>query len=115
MEIKVKKKFVSFITFGFAAAITLWPFGIFLKAEKYLKNVRLINHEKIHWEQSKELLGIFFYLLYFLEWFFKLFIYGKKSYRNISFERESNNHEYETDYLRKRKKYSWFNYIFEDK
>jgi UPF0716 family protein affecting phage T7 exclusion len=35
--------------------ITLWPFGIYLSTIKYLSNQRLINHEKIHWEQQKEI------------------------------------------------------------
>lgn len=112
MKILVAPKFVNFITFGFAAAITLWPFGIFLLKDKYLDNPVMLNHEKIHWKQSLELLGIFFYLIYFLEWLIKLFKYGKDSYYNISFEREANAHEKDLEYLKNRKLYSWFKYIW---
>ena len=37
-----------------------------------------INHELIHTAQMKELAFIGFYLLYVIEWFIKLFIYGER-------------------------------------
>jgi len=92
--------------------ITLWPFGIYVSNIKYLSDQRLANHEKIHWEQQKELLGIFFYLLYGIEWIFKLFSYGSNSYRNLAAEREANEHERDYSYLVYRKRYNWLKYIF---
>lgn len=74
-----------------------------------------LNHESIHTAQIKELGYVFFYMLYCLEWFCKLFVYGTsnhKAYRNISFEREAYNNEYDYDYLSKRKHYNWINLIF---
>jgi len=44
-------KFVKFITFGFADAITLWPFGIFISHD----NETVLRHEYIHWIQQKEM------------------------------------------------------------
>lgn len=97
---------------GFAG-ITLWPFGIYVSKIQYLSNQRLINHEKIHWEQQKELLGVLFYLLYGIEWFFKLFKYGGGSYKNLAAEREANEHERDQTYLiYHRKRYNWLKYIF---
>lgn len=93
--------------------ICLWPFGIYVSDVKYLTRFSTINHEKIHWEQQKELLGIFFYILYGIEWFIKLFIYNNSSYRNLAAEREANNHEDDHDYIyTKRKRYAWLKYIF---
>lgn len=94
--------------------ITLWPFGIYVSELKYLTDQRLINHEKIHWEQQKELLGIFFYLLYGIECFIKLFKYGHPgAYRNLAAEREANEHERDQTYLiYHRKRYNWLKYIF---
>lgn len=92
--------------------ITLYPFGIYFSEQKYLLNEEVVNHEKIHWEQQKELIGIIFYILYGLEWFIKLFIYGKKAYENLSFEREANLYEDDMEYLINRKRYTWINYIF---
>jgi len=62
MKIKVSK----IVPTGFVG-ITLWPFGIYVSDEKYLTSARIINHEKIHWKQQKETLGIIFYLIYGIE------------------------------------------------
>lgn len=80
-------------------------FGIIF-ARKPL-NQYVVNHEKIHTAQMKELAYIFFYILYVLEWFIKLFIYGSKAYYNISFEKEAFNNMYNLNYLKTRKHYSW--------
>jgi len=108
MKIIVSKKIVPK---GYAG-ITLFPFGIFVNNEKYLNNVTTINHEKIHWEQQKETIGIIFYLLYIIEWLIKNLIYGKKSYRNLSSEREAYHNEKNLNYLKTRKRYCWLKYIF---
>jgi len=114
MEPKIKKmsKFLRCVTFGWPIAITLAPFGIYIKEEFFSAWYRvLINHEKIHWNQQVELLIIFFYVFYCAKWFVKIFIYGKKAYLNISFEREANEHERNLDYLGSRKRLAWFKYI----
>ena len=79
--------------------ITLYPF-IFLKAKKLKDNPVLINHEKIHLKQQKELLIVFFYVFYCFEWFFKFLRYKDKTiaYQNISFEREA--YKKEEDFFR---------------
>jgi hypothetical protein len=85
-------------------AITLCPFGIYLRdvecGDKYT-----ILHESIHWKQQTEMLIIFFYLWYLIEWTVKGF-----KYYNISFEREA----FRNDtwlYLSSRKHFAWFKYI----
>lgn len=45
------------------------------------------NHEAIHTKQMKELLYVPFYILYLLEWLYRLTQKGN-AYRNISFEKE---------------------------
>ena len=72
---------------------------------------KTINHEKIHTEQQKELLFVFFYILYLIEWFIKLFLPGN-AYRNISFEQEAYDYENDMNYLKTRKRYTWIKYIF---
>ena len=64
------------------------------------------NHESIHTEQMKELGYIFFYIIYFLEWFVRLFINGTDAYDNISFEKEAYAHEKDFEYLKTRKRYT---------
>lgn len=92
--------------------ITLFPF-IFLKREELKKNEVLINHEKIHLKQQLELLVIFFYLFYFIEWFLKLIKYRnfEKAYKNISFEREAYENEKKGYYIEDRKFWAFLNYI----
>jgi len=86
--------------------VTLAPFGIYMR-EDYLNNESVRDHEKIHWRQQLELLIIFFYILYFIEWIVRLFINKKTAYRNISFEKEAYDNSNETDYLKFRKPYAW--------
>lgn len=96
---------------GFAG-LTLYPF-IFLKREDLKGNPVLINHEKIHLKQQRELLIIFFYFFYLIEWFIRLLIYRQASlaYKNISFEREAYQNEYNLEYLQNRKFWAFLNYI----
>ncbi len=92
--------------------ITLFPFILLKKAEDK-DNAVLINHEKIHLRQQIELLIVFFYLWYVLEycyWFLRL----KDSflaYKYISFEREAYAMEDDLNYLENRKIWSFWKYI----
>lgn len=57
---------------------------------------RLIQHERTHTKQQNNLLGIFFYVWYVIEWFFKIFT-EVKAYKELSFEREARANEKDTD------------------
>lgn len=114
--IKYSDKFLDRVgIFMRIGGITLWPF-IILRERYNVPNAdynkRIINHESIHIKQQGELLVIPFYVLYILEWFIKLFFYGKDAYYNISFEREAYTNEYDKEYLKNRKNYAWLKYIF---
>ncbi len=91
------------------SAITLAPFGIYIK-EKYIDNQKTINHEKIHWKQQIEMLILFFYLWYFIEWLIRL-ITTNDAYHSISFEKEAYDNDDNLDYLKSRKLYSWIKYL----
>jgi hypothetical protein len=80
---------------------------IFCRKEYNPISRRALNHETIHTKQMIELLYIFFYLIYGLEWLIKLFFYGKDSYRNISFEREAYSNDWDEGYPIKRKWFAW--------
>ncbi len=92
--------------------ITLYPF-IFLKKKDLKSNKLLINHEKIHLKQQVELLLIFFYIFYGLEWFIKYFKYknGYIAYQNLSFEREAYKNEKNFNYLKTRKFWAFIKYL----
>lgn len=107
MIIKVSK----IVPKGFIG-ITLWPFGIYVSEDKYLKDEELINHEKIHWAQQKEMVGIIFYIWYGIEYLIRKLFTKEDPYKNLSFEREANDNENNLEYLSDRKRYSWIKKIF---
>ncbi len=103
--IKYNDKFLNSLSwFLRIGGITLFPFVILRK--KYKKNKVILNHEKIHIEQQKELLVIGFYLWYVIEWGVRLFMKGN-AYRNIRFEKEAYTNEKDLNYLKTRKRYNW--------
>lgn len=96
------------------SGITLFPF-ILLKRPEDLQNEILINHEKIHMRQQVELLLIFFYIWYVIEyyyWYFKLKDHYL-AYKFISFEREAYAMENDLNYLDSRKAWSFWKYILD--
>lgn len=68
-------------------------------------NARIINHEKIHSAQMRELWYLPFYILYLLEWLVRLFGKGN-AYRNVSFEREAYANENNPQYLSYRRRWA---------
>lgn len=93
-------------------AMSAWPF-IFVREEAEVDAVTLL-HEEIHGRQQKELLIVFFFLWYGMEWLIRLAAYrnAHKAYRMVSFEQEAYIHEDNADYLSIRKHYAWIRYIF---
>lgn len=92
--------------------ITLYPF-IFIKNPEDKKDRVLINHEKIHLRQQLELLIIFFYIAYVLEYYYHYIRLknGHKAYRAISFEREAYAKEHDLQYLKGRKLWNFTQYF----
>ena len=94
------------------SAITLFPVILLRRPEdRYDKT--LINHEKIHLRQQLELLIIFFYLWYVIEYYFWYFRLKDSflAYKYISFEREAFAMEDDHDYLKTRKLWSFWKYM----
>jgi hypothetical protein len=112
MTPKIKKSSLLLIilTFGFVNGITLAPFGIYIQ-HRFLNHKIVINHETIHWRQQLEMLIIFFYIWYIIEWFIRIFTNFGNSFENISFEREAFMFENKLNYLNSRKPYSWFKFL----
>jgi hypothetical protein len=140
MKTKPFNKFLAFILPKSVIAISLYPFGVYVRDDLYAYTV---NHEKIHWEQQKEmvlmgyilmaiLIGVIsafelslwfclivaslpltlFYLWYWVEWIVRLFRYGKWAYNHISFEQEAYLKQHLDDYLKYRKPFAWVKYLF---
>lgn len=138
MKLKLMGPFIKFITGGWAAAITLLPFGIYFKKQIYLDNLYIVNHEKIHWAQQTEMLiagaimslisiilmiifgwSLWWLLLYipfpflffYIEYILE-WVLKLFTYDNLSTEREANAHENDLNYLKTRKPFAWLKYIF---
>lgn len=92
--------------------LSLWPF-IILKNGNLKDDTVLINHEKIHLHQQRELLIVPFYILYITEWLVRTILYldSYRAYQNISFEREAYANEDNLDYLKNRKAFSFIKYL----
>lgn len=106
----VQNKFIPFKGYKY---INL--FGIIFTRDKdKITNIEY-NHEKIHLKQMQEMLWIFFYLWYLIEYLLiSIFRFTSKQnikYHDISFEEEAYAHEKDINYTKTRKHYSWIKYI----
>tara|TARA_A100001515_G_scaffold80527_1_gene63864 strand:+ start:162 stop:491 length:330 start_codon:yes stop_codon:yes gene_type:complete len=90
-------------------AIALYPF-VFIRDEG---NEVVINHERIHLKQQRELWVIGFYLLYVLFWLINLVRYRDTAtaYYELPFEREARVNESDWVYLLNRKRFAWTKYL----
>lgn len=88
-------------------------FGTFWTSDPSWIDKYVINHERIHTAQQRELLFVPFYLLYFIEWCWKLLKYNnsKEAYYDISFEREAYKYGKDLEYLKNRKHYAWVKFL----
>lgn len=116
----LKLAYSKWLPFDGYYALTL--FGFIIRRERNRGkpiDVVTYNHESIHHAQAGDFhlwyFGyIFFYLLYFLEWIFKLIftLFGYSAYRSLSFEHEAYEYECDFEYLNRRKPFAWIRYIF---
>ena len=90
------------------AGMALFPF-ILLRKKELKEDIVLLNHEKIHLAQQKELYILPFYIFYLMNYLYNLLVFfnHRKAYRNIIFEREAYAMEKNADYLQTRKKFAF--------
>lgn len=81
-------------------------FGICFVRKPHKMTPHDYNHENIHTAQMRELGYIFFYILYFVEWLYRLVFHTSTAYRGISFELEAFEHQYDYDYLEHRERFA---------
>lgn len=94
------------------AGMALYPF-ILVNRTTSVNDKVLINHERIHLKQQQEMLVIFFYMAYLLNYFINLIRYKNhhKAYLNIVFEREAYKNEQNSVYLKNRGFWQWRFYL----
>ncbi|RZL05038.1 MAG: hypothetical protein EOO89_27255 [Pedobacter sp.] len=95
-----------------AQAMALYPF-LLVKSERLKTDERIIRHEKIHFYQQLEMLIIFFYPVYLLNYLYNLVKFRShgEAYFQISFEREAYKNENDLAYLKKRTPFAWLKYL----
>ena len=107
-------KIKTYLLGGNTMMMTLYPF-LLINPKYYNKlKVKDYNHEYIHARQQKEMLFIFFYIWYILEFLIRFIRYkgdANKAYYNISFEREAYRHEDNEFYLKHRNFLNFFKYL----
>lgn len=88
-------------------------FGILFVRDDAVMGIVDINHEDIHTAQMKEMLYVFFYLWYGIEWLARIVQYRNThtAYRNIGFEREAYANQVNMGYLQGRGRYAWVKYL----
>lgn len=88
-------------------------FGMIIARKGIYLSPTSVFHERIHTAQMREMLYVFFYLWYVIEWLIRiLFCFSaSKAYWNISFEREAYDNESNPAYLQQRKHYRWMKYL----
>lgn len=90
--------------------------GILFVRSRYKGRVseKVITHETIHTKQMREMLYVFFYLWYVIEWLIRLcFTWNTtKAYRSISFEREAYLYEEFPNYPNARTHFNWVQFLF---
>ena len=91
---------------------TFFPF-VFLSDKKDREHAVLLNHERNHTKQQLELLVVFFFIWYGIEFLIRLVQYKnrREAYYNISFEREAYTKEKDLDYLKQRSFWSFLKYV----
>lgn len=125
----IYNKFIPFKGF-YAITIIKWIFVreecIYLDGSSIYN--KMVNHESIHEQQILDFTpemfpswlrytigSICFYLLYVLEWLFKLIpclITKNNAYRSLCAEQEAFENELDFDYINKREKLAWLKKIF---
>lgn len=92
--------------------ITIFPFVIL--RNKNLKNDNvLLYHERIHLKQQLEMLVVFFFVWYGIEFLIRFIRHKNRfiAYRNISFEREAYANERDFKYLENRAWLAFLKYL----
>lgn len=93
--------------------ICLNLFGTFWVKDPSWIDKYVVNHERIHTAQQREMLFVPFYIVYVLEWLVRLIQYCNhhKAYMNISFEREAYFNGHDLGYLPRRRHFAWLRYL----
>lgn len=85
-------------------------FGVIFVRKNAVVTERMLNHERIHTAQMRELLYVGFYLWYLIEWLIRLCKDPNTAYRKICFEAEAYANQNDQEYLEGRKRFNFWRY-----
>lgn len=87
--------------------------GVIFARKNATISERTLRHEYIHTMQQKEMLYVFFYLWYIVEWLIRLVVIrdAHKAYRAISLEQEAYENQDIGIYRHIRRHYCWTKYL----
>lgn len=109
---KMKIKYNKYIPFEGFSAINV--FGVIYAKHGTYISPTTIRHERIHTAQMKEMLYIFFYIWYGIEWFIRFLctLDSHKAYKSMGFEKEAYSNQHKMVYIEdERKFWNWVKYI----
>jgi|WetSurSiteA1Bulk_404760.scaffolds.fasta_scaffold00931_4 hypothetical protein len=111
--ILVQNRFSQWVLGSHYNAMCVWPLLFAKPGVKIPLNPEMLNHEKIHARQQLEMLWLFFFIWYGLEFLVHLVHYRNRheAYRALSFEQEAYASDKVLDYLNRRKAFSWVKYL----
>jgi hypothetical protein len=91
----------------------VWPVLFVRPGEPLPLHSETLNHERIHARQQMEMLWLFFFIWYGLEFLVRLLTHRNRhdAYSALSHEKEAHAHDTDIDYLNKRKLYAWAKYL----
>jgi hypothetical protein len=94
-------------------AMCIWPFLFIKPGTDLTRRTELLNHEKIHARQQLEMLWLFFFLWYGVEYLIRLIRYHDlhRAYKELSHEREARENDGDPGYLLRRKPFAWIRYL----
>lgn len=89
--------------------LCIWPFLFVNPSERLPLPSEVMNHELIHARQQREMLWLFFFLWYALEFMIRWIQHRDRfaAYRALSHEKEAYQNEHISGYLSNRKNYAW--------
>jgi hypothetical protein len=93
-------------------AFTVYPFIFVSNRKRFDANPNNIQHERIHARQQIEMLWVFFFVWYGIEFAIRALKRGRMAgYASISFEEEAYHHQDNVGYLENRKPFAWWEFL----
>lgn len=105
----IQNRFSNLILSRGFVAVTVWPL-VFVRTDEPV-TPQLLRHERIHGRQQLEMLWLFFFLWYGIEWVVRLCQDRRTAYRKLSFEQEAYANEADPGYFAIRRPFRWMRYL----